>query len=165
MKSTLIKIFGTILTAFLSPSFALLLKHKQIWRAIKTGYYNEGYTGYPDYPIDSFIDILRHVYTDPIDVQILMILILLVLVLTPLRFYKEDRYEKGQPISFLRQWFILGIVFCLACLVFAPYLYTADIYTILGVLLLLPLSFALYVNILLYLFVDRWINKIQNHKK
>ena len=57
---TAIKIIGNIMVAFLAPLFLAILKFQKIIQALKTGYYSEGYRGYPDYPVTDIKDIFSH---------------------------------------------------------------------------------------------------------
>lgn len=159
-----IKILGNILVAALSPFFVLILKAPKVFKAIQTGFYSEGYTGYPDYRVDNFTDILIHIYPKTDEIYFFAI-ILLVLILTPLALYKERKYEHGKRLSFLKKWLILSVPFCVTSFIFfGAYLGMASPPTVFYALILMPSGFALYLSILLYFIIDIWVEKSLKNK-
>lgn len=160
---TAVKIIGNILVAFLMPGFLAIWKFQKIIQAIKTGYYSEGFTGYPDYPVTDMKDIFSHIYdTNRInDTFIIIPLTFLIVVLTPLQLYQDSKYEKGLKITFLKKWLILSIPFIIITILsVAAYMYGSNIKEIFKILIIAPTSFALYIIILKYLLIDIWTEKI-----
>jgi len=158
MKSA-IKIIGNIMVILFSPIYPALFELPRIINALQTGFYSRGEEDYyPDYPVSNITEILELAYPNFGDTMIISICIS-ALVILPFAIYKEKKYENAIILSFLKKVIYLALPLYIPCLYLLLYIIAAPRIIIIY-FTLIPISYSLFLNILLYLFVDIWTEKI-----
>ena len=151
---TAIKIIGHLFVILVSSLYPALFELPRIIKAFRTGFYRNGDEYYyPEYPVDNLKEILELAY-----MAIISICILSALVLISFAIYKENKYEKGIILTFFQKVVYLALPLYIPFSFLLLYFFAAP-RIILAYFILTPITYSLFLNILLFLFVDFWIEK------
>lgn len=155
---TAIKIIGHLFVILVSSLYPALFELTRIIKAFRTGFYRNGDEYYyPEYPVDNLKEILELAYPRFTYMAIISICIS-ALVLISFAIYKENKYEKGIILTFFQKVVYLALPLYIPFSFLLLYFFAAP-RIILAYFILTPITYSLFLNILLFLFVDFWIEK------
>ena len=147
------KILGNILASFLIPVLLSVRWFPSIYKGVFHGVYE-----YYDVQVDTFGELLMNIYGGAN--YFLGAVLGGLIILLPFQLIKNGYYRSGKHLSFTKKWMILSSIFLGLIILFGTFSniwwipYWKNIYYI-----LFSLGFGLIIAGLLYLCVDRYVER------